>query len=136
MAEAKTVFGVEYELTAGGAIAYTPAVAHPSRGFGPYEVHPQKLPCINADGSLDLKHNGDWMLLFADVRIATDDGRRLLNFVITAKHGGRQAAETLAYVRNAGKPTRVVDLAGVEHTWVPVTGQDWERVEAGRAAAL
>lgn len=99
---------LQYEMRAVGAVRYDPQRADSERGFGPYEVHPQRLPIVR-DGAAQLEHNGDWLVLFPE-------GSPMASFAITATAGGRETAERLAAVRNDGLPTRVVGLDGDEVT--------------------
>jgi len=80
------------------AVAYSPIRAPESSGFGPWEVHPQRLP-VERDGTVALEHNGDWLAVSPDGWIAFKPER-----------GGRVAAEKLCALQNAGAPTRVVHL--------------------------
>lgn len=96
---------LSYEAQAEGAIAYRPARAIADRGFGPFEVHPQKIS-EKRDGSVELRHNGDWIVIDPDGAF----------FAFKQARGGRQTAERFAASLNGSLPTRVVDLADAEHT--------------------
>jgi hypothetical protein len=96
-----------------GTVQYDPKRADPARGFGPFEVHPQRVKLETID-SVRLEHNGDWIVLVPPELCLGDRALRYLAF--TEKRGGREAAEMWAALQNAELPTRVVDLAGLEST--------------------
>lgn len=131
--EATSFMGIGYRLTGAGSIRYAPVVADPARGFGPHEVHPQKVP-ITCDGSTRLEHNGDWLVTLPRDGVEMTDDRRMTTLVITARAGGRVTAERLAAIRNGGLPTRVVDLADEEH--VSLHTQDSVERELSERASL
>ena len=108
--------GFSYEAQAGGDVAYRPVRALASRGFGPLEVHPQKLKHVE-NGCVDLRHNGDWL-------VVDRDGSFL---AFKPERGGRASAERLAALNNGSLPTRIVDLSDEEsisvHTCESVQGE-------------
>jgi hypothetical protein len=98
------VSGVNYEAKGVGKIAYRPSLANPDCGFGPYECHPQMIERTTPEGSIELAHNGDWLISCAEWSIAAAN---------TGLGGNaREVAEKQCVVWNKGKPTRVVDLFG------------------------
>lgn len=105
---------VAYEMTGGGAARYEPVRADPCKGFGPAEVHPERVP-IEKDGKVTLEFNGHWRVDFAP-------GTSPMSFFVfkDTRNGqpfnAKNAAEQLAALRNEGLPTRVVDYDGTEST--------------------
>jgi len=104
---------LEYEMTAGGDVCYEPQRAEPDSGFGPYEVHPQRVRVLR-NGAAQLAYCGEWIVLFPP-------GSAQKYFAVTPAAGGRTTAEKLAALQNSGLPTRVVDLTGLEKTSLHTT---------------
>lgn len=103
MATAEESFcGIAYEAQAEATIKYSPSTAPETRGFGRWEIHPQKIPQL-VDGSLELVYNGHWL--------AVDRANGKYPWLAwKASMGGKQGAEMWAALNNDGLPTRVVDL--------------------------
>ncbi len=97
-------------VTAQGKVSYTPQLAEPSCGFGPLEVHPNKVP-VERDGSLGLEFNGEYLVVWGPsvrerfVSANAEEGSSPLEY-----------AEIAAALNNGDKPTRVVDACGAEYT--------------------
>lgn len=109
-----TGVSIQFVTRAGGDAKYEPQRAPESLGFGPHEVHPQRIKKV-VGRQVRFVHNGDWLLLLPG-GMQTSEGGELQCFAITPKMGGRETAERLAAFRNAGMPTRVVNLAGATST--------------------
>jgi hypothetical protein len=121
-------FGIKYELRAGGDVRYDPQRADPGSGFGPHEVHPQRIAVVR-DGCTQLEHNGDWIVLF-------QEGSELRYLAISEARGGRVTAEKLAAFRNDGLPTRVVDLAGKTSTSTHTSASVLAEIESARITPM
>ena len=100
-------------------VSYNPVRADTSRGFGAWEVHPEKVPG-EENGSLCLKLNGHW-------RAQGPEGAYPMRYyVFKPQHGGREAAEAYCASQNGDLPTRVIDMCGEES----VSEYTAERVQA------
>lgn len=97
------ILGLQYEAHGVGALGYSPCVAEPNCGFGPFEVHPQMVSRKRDDGALELFHNGDWLIVHNGTR---------KQLAVTPAIGGKPVAESLCALHNDGYPTRVVGLCG------------------------
>jgi hypothetical protein len=92
-----------------GAAQYTPQLAPPEAGFGPWEVHPNKVP-VKENDTIFVVWNGEFL------SIGEIDGKPYqfascgVNEIFTA----RECAERLCALNNGDKPTRVVDHLGRE----------------------
>jgi len=114
-----------------GAAQYSPQVADPDRGFGLWEVHPNKVP-VKKDDTISLVWNGEFL------SIGELDGEPYqlascgVNSILTA----RECAEMICALNNGDKPTRVIDHLGHEtisrHTAASVKAElDKAAVSAG-----
>lgn len=91
-----------------GAAHYTPIRAGRSCGFGPLEVHPNKVP-VERDGSISLALNGEYLVVWGDSKY-----ERLACCGVDETLTARECAERLCALNNEDKPTRVIDLCGAE----------------------
>jgi hypothetical protein len=97
-------------ICAQGKVAYTPRLAAASCGFGPLEVHPNKVP-FKRDGSVGLELNGEYLVVWG-----SSERERFACCGIDENIGALECAEIAAALNNGDKPTRVVDACGAEYT--------------------
>ena len=97
-----------------GAVSYSPMISPAARGFGVWEVHPNKTQ-TNDGKTVSLEWNGEYL---AVGRLLADDGLEypysLACRDIPGKVTARVSAEILCALRNGDAPTRVVDCCGIE----------------------
>lgn len=97
-------------LAAQGQVSYTPRLAASSCGFGPLEVHPNKVPIVQ-DGCARLEHNGEYIVVWGpSIR------ERFACCGIDENITALECAEIAAALNNNDLPTRVVDACGAEYT--------------------
>jgi len=92
-----------------GAAQYTPVKADPDRGFGLWEVHPNKVP-VKENDSISLVWNGEYLSVGELDGLPYQLASCGVNDIFTA----RECAERICALNNNGMPTRVVDHLGHE----------------------
>jgi hypothetical protein len=93
-----------------GAAQYSPQKAPSEAGFGPWEVHPNKLP-VKENDTVSVLWNGEF------ISLGEIDGKpyQLVSCGINSEFTARECAERICALNNGDKPTRVVDHLGREH---------------------
>ena len=102
---------------AAGTVGYSPRRAPAALGWGPFEVHPQRVACV-INGSSRLVYEGEWLVLPPEGEKIVIGGVPLESLVCTMAGGGRAHAELLAVAWNEdrapGSRTRIVNLDGTD----------------------
>lgn len=96
-------------ISAQGSVSYAPRLAAPSCGYGPLEVHPNKVP-VESEGSVSLALNGEYLVVWGP-----GPKERFACCGVDKNIGPLECAEIAAALNNGSKPTRVVDACGAEY---------------------